>query len=122
MDPLAVTSFHTVLFCREWEACTVFYRDVIGFPVLERRKGFLELQVTPESRIGLLWERRPQAAHEPAGRFLLSFRVPDVHETHKKLTSRGLDPAPVRQHPWGAEVLEARDPEGRRLEFWSSAP
>jgi len=120
--PVLVTSLHAVLLCRDLEACVRFYRDGLGFPVTDRKTGFVEVQVTPGARIGLLAERRPPAAGAPEQRLLLSFRVEDVQETRRALASRGLDPPAVRVHPWGDRILELRDPQGTRLEFWSPGP
>jgi catechol 2,3-dioxygenase-like lactoylglutathione lyase family enzyme len=119
MDPPAVTSFHAVLFCRKWDESVAFYRDILGFPVTDRKKGFMEFQVTPEARIGLLQEVRSPATNGRDGRFILSFRVPDILETHRQLQARCPDLPAVRKHPWGAWVFELTDPEQRRLEFWS---
>jgi len=119
MPPPLVTSFHAVLFCRNWEESVAFYRDVLELPVLEERAGFVEFKVTPESRIGLMDTRRAPAGAPPAERALLSFRVPDARQTRRRLAGRCPDLPAVRAHPWGAWVLEIADPEGRRLEFWS---
>jgi catechol 2,3-dioxygenase-like lactoylglutathione lyase family enzyme len=119
MDAPAVTGFHVVLFCRKWDDSVTFYRDILGLPVTDRRKGFLEFQVTPEARIGLLREVRSPASVRRDDRFILSFRVPDIRATHRQLQARCPDLPAVREHPWGAWVFELTDPEERRLEFWS---
>jgi len=119
MEPPDVTSLHTVLFCRKWHESVVFYRDVLGLPVLEEREGFVEFQVNALSRIGLLRKDRSSRPADRPGQALLSLRVPDVQDAHKQLANRLPDLPAVREHPWGAWVFELTDPEGRRLEFWS---
>ena len=117
---LRVSSFHTVLFCEKWEECVSFYRDVLGFRIVEKRDRFVEFEVTGGARIGILRPLHPDARepdHEPV---ILSFRVSNIEETHADLKMRFSRLPAVREHPWGAMVFELRDPEGWRLEFWSS--
>ena len=119
MKPSSVESFHTVLFCSEWDACVHFYRDVLGFVEVDARTGFVEVQVTPESRIGLLRHKKEDSAANLGASMILSFKVADVGEIHHLLSRRCKSVTELRQHPWGARLFELRDPEGRRLEFWT---
>jgi catechol 2,3-dioxygenase-like lactoylglutathione lyase family enzyme len=118
MKPLKVESFHAVLICRKWDACVSFYRDVLGFAVVDEKPGFVELEITPESRIGLI---RPSgknsSEYSPTG-LVLSFKVEDIEETHRVLSVRCGNATAVKKHPWGALLFELKDPEQRRLEFW----
>jgi len=117
---LRVSSFHTVLFCEKWEECVSFYRDVLGFRIVEKRDRFVEFEVTGGARIGILRPLNPPARQRGHDSVILSFRVADIEETHAELKSRCAELPAVREHPWGARVFELRDPEGWRLEFWSS--
>ena len=119
MNPLSVESFHTVLFCRKWDACVSFYRDVLGFKVVDTKPGFIEFQVAQGSQIGLLKPSKDSASEPDDTSFILSFRVRDVEEIHKTLSARCTGITAVKQHSWGARLFELRDPEGRRLEFWT---
>jgi catechol 2,3-dioxygenase-like lactoylglutathione lyase family enzyme len=118
---VSVTSLHTVLFCRDWEACVAFYRDALGFPVVYENRRFVELQVASGAFIGLLdaWglEALPPAAASWA---ILSLRVPDLDSTRAALDPVLPGLPEIRRHPWGARLFEIRDPEGRRLEFWAA--
>ena len=119
MNPLPVESFHAVLFCRKWDAYVSFYRDVLGFEVVDTKTGFVEFQVTPGSRIGLLKPTGDSATEYSDTSFILSFRVGNAEEIHRALSARCTGLTAVKQHPWGAHLFELRDPEGRRLEFWT---
>jgi catechol 2,3-dioxygenase-like lactoylglutathione lyase family enzyme len=119
MESRTIESFHTVLFCREWDACVAFYRDVLGFPVADRKRGFVEFEVAPNARIGLIRSDGESAVNKNGRAFILSFRVADVEEVHKMLSEHSRETTAVKQHAWGARVFELRDPEGRRLEFWT---
>ena len=119
MEPLPVESFHTILFCRKWDACVAFYRDILGFAVVDEKPGFMEFQVTPESRIGLLQSAANSTPGADETFSILSFRVKNIEEIHKALSGRFEGLTALRLHPWGAHLFELRDPEGRRLEFWA---
>jgi catechol 2,3-dioxygenase-like lactoylglutathione lyase family enzyme len=115
MNSFSVDSFHTVLFCRKWEVCVSFYRDILGFKEVDIKPGFVEVQVAPGSQIGLL---RSSKNSDP-GCVILSFRVRDVDRLHDSLSTICKEVTAVKPHPWGARIFELRDPEGRRLEFWT---
>ena len=117
--PIPVEVLHLVLFCRAWDACVGFYRDTMGFPEVDAREGFLEVEAAPAARIGLIRVPRSSRREAGAGPFLVSLRVTDIDRTHRLLSERLPGLEPVRAHPWGADLFEIRDPEGRRLEFWS---
>jgi catechol 2,3-dioxygenase-like lactoylglutathione lyase family enzyme len=118
MRPLSVDSFHTVLFCRKWDACVQFYRDILEFIPVDEKPGFVEFQVVPGSHIGLLKYVGKHVSKNNAS-FILSFRVENLEEFHKSLSARCEGVTAVKQHPWGARIFELRDPEERRLEFWT---
>jgi len=118
MKTMLVESFHTVLFCRKWDACVDFYRDIMGFTAVDEKPGFVEFEVAPGSRIGLLKSSGNCALKNKDTSFILSFRVGDLEEFHKIFSARCKGVTAVRQHSWGARVFELRDPEERRLEFW----
>jgi catechol 2,3-dioxygenase-like lactoylglutathione lyase family enzyme len=115
MNPISIESFHTILYCRKWDTCVSFYRDILGFEEVDTKPGFIEVQVNPGSRIGLL---RSGKKSNPGG-IILTFRVGDVDEMHNRLSARNADVSAVKLHPWGARLFALRDPEGRRLEFWT---
>lgn len=120
MVRLPVNRFHTVLLSHRWAECRAFYGDVLGFPIVDQKDRFVEFQVTPESRIGLIdVEGRRQATDGVQDRFLLSFCVDDLEVTYEQLSSHWADMSEIRNHPWGDKVLEMKDPEGRRIEFWT---
>jgi len=114
-----VRSLHTVLLCERWEQCVSFYKDVLGFRVVDQRERFAEFEVAPGARIGIL---RPLHSKSQAGnrdRVILSLCVTSIEEVHARLKARCPDLPPIRKHPWGARVFELRDPEGWRIEFWT---
>ena len=119
MKSLSVDSFHTVLFSRKWDACVSFYRDILGFAVVDEKSGFVEFEVASDSRIGLIQSERCSDPVRNEYSFILSFRVENVEEIHKILSMKCSRVSAVKRHSWGARLFEVKDPEGRRLEFWT---
>lgn len=119
MKKLPVESFHTILPCRRWDACVSFYRDVLGFEAVDIRPGFIEVEVAPGCRIGLLRRTKDDGAESPDASVILTFRVANVDEIYNTLSARCREVSPIKPHPWGARLFDLRDPEGRRLEFWT---
>jgi catechol 2,3-dioxygenase-like lactoylglutathione lyase family enzyme len=115
MNPISIVSFHAILYCRKWDACVSFYRDILGFEEADIKPGFTEVQVNPGSRIGLL----RSAKNDDSRGIILTFRVGDVDKMHDRLSARCTDVSAIKLHPWGARLFSLRDPEGRRLEFWT---
>jgi catechol 2,3-dioxygenase-like lactoylglutathione lyase family enzyme len=116
---LGVESFHTVLFCLKWDACVSFYRDVLGFAVVDEKPGFVEFEVTADSRIGLIRASGNRAPTGNASQPVLSFRVENAELAHRMLSARGASATAMKKHAWGAYLFELRDPDERRLEFWT---
>jgi catechol 2,3-dioxygenase-like lactoylglutathione lyase family enzyme len=120
MVHLPVIRFHTILLSHSWAECRAFYGDLLGFPIVDRKERFVEFQVTPESRIGLIdVAGRRHVTEGLEDRFVLSFCVDDLEATYEQLSSRRVEMSEIRDHPWGDRVLEMKDPEGRRIEFWT---
>ncbi len=122
MKPFNVESFHTVLFCSKWDACIAFYRDILDFTVVDEKPGFIEFEVRPGSRIGLLHSVHGSTSKDRTKPHILSFRVDHLEEIHKELSARCGTVSALRKHPWGALLFEVLDPEERRLEFWTPIP
>jgi catechol 2,3-dioxygenase-like lactoylglutathione lyase family enzyme len=119
MSAFNMKSFHTVLVCREWDACVSFYRDILRFEAVDSREGFVEVRVHPGAYIGLIRQKTAEDPGTPDTRIILSFRVEDLDTIHEILRERRINVTGIQLHPWGARLFELRDPEGRRLEFWT---
>lgn len=38
----------------------------------------------------------------------------------RNVQQMGLEDSVIKDHPWGAQVIHIHDPEGNRVEFWTS--
>lgn len=119
---LSVASAHTVLYCERWDECVRFYRDQLGFAVSFTNELFVEVQTSRAGYLGLMDASRTRYPPEAPRGFLLSFRVEDVEKVHADLKHRLAGLPPLIDHAWGARLFETRDPDGRRVEFWSPSP
>jgi catechol 2,3-dioxygenase-like lactoylglutathione lyase family enzyme len=118
---LPVRSSHTVLYCERWEECIAFYRDILGFSVVFTNEIFVEVQPATGARIGLMNASRTRWPASCSESFILSFRVANIDETHQSLQRELSGIGAIEDHPWGARLFEIKDPDGRRIEFWSDA-
>jgi predicted enzyme related to lactoylglutathione lyase len=116
---LEVEGFHTVLLCRKWEECVAFYRDLFGFKTVDSRPGFVEVEVSAGSYIGLIRRTRDYNLDNEELALVLTFRVANLEEAHKILAARCREVSEILEHPWGARLFKMQDPEGRRLEIWA---
>ena len=125
---MAVESIGSViLFVRDLEASSAFYRDVVGLHFKLRDAGYAEF-VTGETRFGLLDRtrasdliRREPTEGGPAGEVL--FLVHDVDAEAERLRGLGVEflSGPV-DRPWGHRTLHLLDPDGFVVELAQKIP
>ena len=116
---LPIMSCHTILYCRKWKECISFYRDVLGFPVVFDNNILVELEPAPNVRIGLIDVSRTKRNITAPETIVLSFRVANREKTYELLREKCKETVERKDHPWGAQIVELKDPEGRMIEFWS---
>jgi catechol 2,3-dioxygenase-like lactoylglutathione lyase family enzyme len=119
LQPVTV---NTILYCTDWADTVAFYRDRLGFPVTHANDWFVEFALTPTTRLSIADERRATVKSAHGAGITLTFQVSDADAVWQQFRADGLQPTPCRDHAWGARVFYLRDPEGHRLEIWSSQP
>lgn len=112
---------NTILYCREWAAAVAFYRDVLGLAVHLETDWFVEFKVAGEAFLSIADEGRASVKSAGGGGITLSFQVADAVAWLGRLQRRGIEVGQIRRH-WGALAFFFRDPEGHRIEIWSSVP
>jgi catechol 2,3-dioxygenase-like lactoylglutathione lyase family enzyme len=110
---------NTILYCRKWAAAVAFYRDVLGLAVHLETDWFVEFHLAGEAFLSIADDNRASVKSADGGGITLSFQVEEAAVWHRRLERRGIGAGSIRHH-WGARAFFFRDPEGHRIEIWSS--
>ncbi len=112
---------HVILYVGRVEPSLRFYRDLLGFEVIESMEGYARLK-SPSggATIALHVSREPKqpARTRPV---VLYFESPELTKLCEKLQKRGvkLDQPPKRM-PWGWDHAYLRDPDGHSISlYWA---
>lgn len=116
----SLKSANTILYCKNWSETVAFYQRDLGLPITFASDWFVEFQLTETARVSIADEKRATIKSSGGAGITLTFQVESADETWQDLHNKGLTLEPVRDHAWGARVFYLFDPEGHRLEFWSS--
>lgn len=116
-----INRINTILYCRRWSAAVAFYRDVLGLAVHLETDWFVEFKVAGEAFLSIADEGRASVKSAGGEGITLSFQVGDATVWHGRLERCGVEVGQIRRQ-WGALAFFFRDPEGHRIEIWSSAP
>jgi len=115
---LSILSCHTVLYCQKWKECISFYQDVLGFPIVFANNILVEVEPKVNTRIGLIDVSRTKRKFTAPENIILSFQVASIEKAYACLKERYRGILEIKSHPWGAKLIELKDPEGRIIEFW----
>ena len=72
------------------------------------------------SRLSVADEKRASIKTSHGKGITLSWEVDRIERAWADVKKYGLEPTPIRKHPWGARFFFLFDPEGHRIEFWQS--
>ena len=120
IDPLSLISANTILYCKKWRETVYFYEHRLRLPITFVADWFVEFRLTETAYLSVADERRATIKSSGGAGLTLTLRVDDADEAWSKLHNQGLALEPVRDHAWGARVFYFFDPEGNRLEIWST--
>ncbi len=116
-----IRSANTILYCRDWAATEAFYREALGLPVAHANSWFVEFELAPHAFLSVADASRCSIEAAGGRGLTITLRVDDADRTHARMTGAGLTVGALRDHPWGARVFYLHDPEGNRIEVWSSS-
>jgi len=111
---------NVILYCRHWRETVEFYRDRLDLPVSFQSDWLVEFQVADTACLSVADERRARVKSAAGAGVTVTLHVGDADAAHARLEAAGLEIGPVRTHPWGARLFRFHDPEGHRLEVWST--
>jgi catechol 2,3-dioxygenase-like lactoylglutathione lyase family enzyme len=120
MPKLTPQNANTILYCQAWHETVAFYRDHLELPITFESDWFIEFALTNSARLSIADERRATVKSSHGAGITLTFQVADADALWAEFEKAGLKPTPCRTHSWGARTFYLRDPEGNRLEIWSS--
>ncbi|MES2625174.1 MAG: VOC family protein [Pseudomonadota bacterium] len=117
---MEILASNTILYCRDWQAMVVFYRDLMGFqPTFTKDEWFMELKVSDGSHISVADEARCSIKATAGQGITLSFRVAKLSAVQRQLEELGAKPSAIKSHSWRAPYFYVHDPEGNRIELWN---
>lgn len=119
MSGLPARQTNTILYCKHFARTVDFYRRALGLPVTLEREWFVEFALCDGARLSIADEARARVKSAAGAGITISLQVESADRTWQDLRARGLEPQPVREHPWGARAFYLFDPEGHRFEIWS---
>ncbi len=114
-----IKTVNTILYCKRWNETVDFYKTKLKLQVTASFEWFVEFKLNEASRLSIANEKRTSVSSSGGKGLTISMKVDDIEETRSVLEEEGVNPTPVKDHPWGAKVIYIYDPEGNRLEFWS---
>ncbi len=97
-----------------------FYRDILCLPVNFSNDWFYEFILSPSSRLSIADEKRASIKSCKGKGVTITLEVNDILSIHKHAVQKGLNPTPIKNHPWGASVFYFYDPEEHRIEIWQN--
>jgi len=122
MQPSVVDFNHVLIYVRDVKRAVKFYRDRLGFQMIEEVEGYARLR-SPKgnSTLGLHHlSGRKRPPHHQRG-ISLYFEVKNLDRFCRKLSSEGVkfDQLP-EDMPWGWRHAYLRDPDGNELSlYWA---
>jgi catechol 2,3-dioxygenase-like lactoylglutathione lyase family enzyme len=123
-QPRIVDVYETVLYGSDVEAVALFYRDIVGLPLITSDPDLLAALRLPGGGVLLIFDPvaaavpgRPVPSHGTQGAGHVAFRVEDLNAWRAHLTDRHIEIE--REIDWGPDRVSVyvRDPAGNSVEF-----
>lgn len=117
---IKIKSSNTILYCNKWKETVSFYHSVLRLPVITSLDWFVEFKISDTSRLSIADESKSTIKSNKGRGITITFEVDDINITHLNLMQLGFKDLVITNHPWDAQVINIHDPEGNRVEFWTS--
>lgn len=109
-----------ILYCEKWEEAVSFYKDVLALEINFSSDWFIEFSLNEKSRLSIADQARSSIKSTGQKGITITLQVRNINEIWHGFNMKGLNPTPVKRHPWDAEVFYICDPEGHRIEIWQA--
>ncbi len=119
-NKLSLKSTNTILYCKQWQETVDFYQTVLALPITFASDWFIEFQLSGMAHLSIANEQRATIKSSGGAGITIALQVEHADEVWQFLRDKGLEVGPLKDHGWGARVFYFFDPEGHRLEVWSS--
>ena len=113
-----ISRTNTILYCRCWEPCVRFYRDVLRLSINYKTDWMVEFHLSGETYLSIANAAKTSIQSAEGNGITLSWQVDDVDCIHNRLTELGIEASEIK-HIWGNRAFYFFDPEGHRIELWS---
>jgi predicted enzyme related to lactoylglutathione lyase len=113
-------TLNTILYCKNWKETLRFYRVLFDSPGDPLKDWFVEFSINATARISVADEKHASIKSANGKGITLSIQIEDIERQWDRLHRSGLAPNEIRVHSWGAKVFYLFDPEGHRVEMWTS--
>jgi catechol 2,3-dioxygenase len=114
---------HVILYVRKVEPSLRFYRDLLGFEVIESMEGYARLKSPSGGATIALHVSRGSKQPARTRPVVLYFESPELTKLCRKLREKGVkfDQLPERM-PWGWDHAYLRDPDGHPISLYWAGP
>ena len=116
-----VTLNHVIVYVGDVRPSLRFYRDRLGFEVIESMEGYARLRSTSGGATIALHATRDRKPPPRTREVVLYFETRDLEKLCRDLLRKGVrfDQLPERM-PWGWDHAYLRDPDGHRISlYWA---
>ncbi len=108
---------NTILYCRLWDECVLFYKRILKLDVSFENDWFVEFQLNESTFLSIADSARASIDDVAGQGITLSWQTSDLVSAQQQLTSAGVATSDI-QNKWKARLFYFRDPEGHRIELW----
>ena len=118
-DRLLINSVNTILYCNKWQETVDFYQNRLNLPITFVSDWFVEFQLGETAYLSVAKATRAKIQSSQGAGLTLTLRVESADEAWQILKHNRIAVESIKD-VWGARVFYFYDPEGYRLEVWSS--
>jgi catechol 2,3-dioxygenase-like lactoylglutathione lyase family enzyme len=111
---------NTILYCRHWRETVHFYKNKLQLPVAFKNYWFVVFKLTETSFLSIANSARATISDVQGQGVTITWEVMDLEKAKENLELQSISTTPIK-HKWGALAFYCTDPEGHRLEFWTTA-
>ena len=110
-----------ILYCEKWHETVSFYEQTLEFSKIELSDWLFEFIITDSARISVADQSRTSIKSVPEKGITLAWQVKDIEKAWQELKKKDIELGPIKGYRWGARLFRFYDPDGHRIEIWSSA-